>query len=102
MIRHIALFKLKESANGQTKAENLAQIKRNVERLRESIGTIKTIEARENLADANSPFPAEDLCVYVEFANQADYDFYFNHPVHKEAAAFAGAVTFPHGITIAD
>ncbi|WP_157315342.1 Dabb family protein [Chitinibacter sp. GC72] len=100
MIRHIAIFKLKDSQNGQSKADNVSQIKRNVEKLRENINTIKVIQAQENFHDSSALFPADDLCVLADFETRADYDFYFNHPVHKEAAHFAGAVSeYVHGIT---
>ncbi len=103
MIRHIALFMLKENVEGKSKRENIEQIKHNVQGLAENIETIKFIECRENFPDKESVFQAADLCVYAEFETKEDYDTYFHHLVHQKAAAFASSVsTQVHGITIKD
>ncbi len=94
MFRHIALFNLKDSANGQSKAENTQQIIKNVERLRENINEIKFITVRPHykLEDAEDAW-AWDLCVYVELETEQDYKTYFYNPVHKEVAGFAKEVS---------
>lgn len=103
MIRHIALFRLADSAGGRSKQENLEQIKHNVGKLREAIETIGSIEVKENFHDSSALFPADDLCVFAEFTSRADYDAYFNHPVHREAAGFAASVSENvHAITYED
>jgi hypothetical protein len=98
MIRHIGLFKIKENALGKSKSENIDQIKHNVENLKANIKTIKMIEVKEKIADPS--FLSDDLCVFVEFDTKEDYEFYFNHSIHKEAAHFASSVSESvHGIT---
>ncbi len=98
MIRHIGLFKIKENAFGKSKSENIDQIKCNVENLKANIKTIKMIEVKENLHDSSNLF--DDLCVFVEFDTKEDYESYFNHSLHKEAAHFAASVSESvHGIT---
>lgn len=100
MIKHIALFNLKDAANGKTKDENKSQILRNVERLKNEVPVKKRIEAAPQLSrDRNNPWAA-DLAVYVEFESLTDYDAYLAHPLHKEAADFAASVSdHAEGIT---
>ncbi len=86
MFRHIALFQLKDDANGLSKEESRQQIIQNVRRLRENIPFIKRIEVGEHFVDQRTTFPGADLCVYVELETQQDYDNYINHPVHQEIA----------------
>lgn len=103
MIRHIALFTLNEQADGKSKAENIEQIKHNVQGLADNINTIRFIECRENFHDDESVFKTDDLCVYAEFETKDDYDIYFHHPVHRKAAQYAGSVSKSvHAITIED
>ncbi len=100
MIRHIALFRLKDDFNGMNKAEIISQITHNVNHMREAINTIGQIEVCTNHLDAMAVFDADDLCVLVDFANLDDYHTYFHHPAHKEAAGFAAEVsTSVHSIT---
>lgn len=101
MIKHIALFNLKDEAGGQTKDQNRQQILRNVGRLQHEIPVNKRIEVGRQLAERSAPWAA-DLAVYVEFDSVADYDAYVAHPVHREAAAFAASVSdHAEGITYA-
>ena len=93
MIKHIALFKLKDEANGNSKKANIDQIAVNVHGLRDSIKEIDVIEVAPTYIDADSPFPSYDLAVYVEFSSKEAYDSYFHHPLHQKAAAFAASVS---------
>ncbi len=100
MIRHVALFRLKDNVNGLNKSEIEVQIRRNVAHMRDSIHAIKHIEVCTNHNDAQAVFDADDLCVLADFANLEDYHTYFHHPVHREAAGFAAEVSNTvHGIT---
>ncbi len=92
MIRHIALFNLKDQAAGKSKDENRRQIVANVDRLRLEIPVNKRVEAGQQIAAQPAPW-AVDLVVVAEFESVADYDAYFAHPVHREAAAFAASVS---------
>ncbi len=103
MIKHIALFKLKDETNGRGRDDNKAQIVKNVHGLRDNIPGIRLIEVAENFIDLAAPFPAYDLVVFVEFETKTDYDSYFTHPLHKAAAAFASSVSeHVAGITYKD
>ncbi len=93
MIRHVALFIIKDQFNGVNKAELIKQIQRNVCTMREQIKTIKSIEACTNYEDASAVFPATDLCVLADFESLDDYHYYFHHAVHQKAASFAAGVS---------
>jgi hypothetical protein len=93
MIKHIALFKLKENHNGLNKQNIISEIIKNVHGLRENIKEIKHIEVAPNYPDNKAIFSAADLAVYVEFETDNDFELYFNHPLHKAAAAYAVSVS---------
>ncbi|EPP4294629.1 Dabb family protein [Vibrio navarrensis] len=100
MIRHIALFRLKDEFNGMNKAEILSRIQHNVNHMREAISSIQHIEVCTHQQDATAVFNADDLCVLADFATQEDYHHYFHHPVHRDAAGFAAEVSSSvHAIT---
>jgi hypothetical protein len=92
MIKHIALFKLKDEANGKSKKSNIDQMAVNVHGLRNAIKEIDVIEVAPTYSDADSPYPSYDLAVYVEFSSKEAYDSYFHHPLHHKAADFAASV----------
>lgn len=93
MIKHIALFKLKNKVNEKSKEENKKQIIKNVQRLKNDIKEIKKIEIGDHFETEKTSFPGWDLVVYVEFDTVAEYETYFTHPTHKEVAAFAALVS---------
>ena len=93
MIKHIGMFTLKEEHGGRSREENASQILANVDGLRAGIPGISHIEAGRPFVDARVAFPQADMAVYVEFETLEDYEAYFNHPKHREAAAFAASVS---------
>ncbi len=85
MVKHIVFWKLKDHANGLTKAENAAEIKRKLEALNGQIeGLLKLEVGQDFLGSAESA----DLVLYSEFTNKAALDFYANHPLHKAVMPF--------------
>lgn len=85
MVKHIVLWKLKEEANGMSKAENAAAIKQKLEELNGKIeGCIKLEVGFDFLHSAESA----DVVLYSEFENKAALDFYANHPLHKAVMPF--------------
>jgi hypothetical protein len=93
VIKHIALFNLKDEHEGRSKNENLQAILNNVGRLKNDVPINKRIEASQQLErDRTIPWAA-DLAVYVEFDSVEDYDSYVAHPIHQECAAFAASVS---------
>lgn len=85
MVKHIVFWKLKEEANGMSKAENAAAIKQKLEELNGKIeGCIKLEVGFDFLHSAESA----DVVLYSEFENKAALDFYANHPLHKAVMPF--------------
>lgn len=85
MVKHIVFWKLKEEANGMSKAENAAAIKQKLEELNGKIeGCIKLEVGFDFLHSAESA----DVVLYSEFESKAALDFYANHPLHKAVMPF--------------
>jgi quinol monooxygenase YgiN len=85
MVKHIVFWKLKDEANGMSKAENAAAIKQKIEDLNGKIeGCIKLEIGFDFLHSAESA----DVVLYSEFENKEALDFYANHPLHKAVMPF--------------
>jgi quinol monooxygenase YgiN len=89
MIKHIVFFRLKDQAEGGTKAENAARVKRDLEAL---AGRIPGLLRLEVGIDVDRSPAAFDVALYSEFTDQAALDAYQKHPEHLAAAAFIGKV----------
>jgi hypothetical protein len=85
MVRHIVLWRLRESANGRGKAENAAEIKRLLEDLN---GKIPGLIKLEIGFDVSSTPYSSDLALYSEFASRAALDAYQVHPLHEAIKPF--------------
>ena len=85
MVKHIVFWKLKDEANGMSKAENAAAIKQKLEDLNGKIeGCIKLEVGFDFLHSAESA----DVVLYSEFKNKEALDLYANHPLHKAVMPF--------------
>lgn len=80
MVRHIVLWRLKESANGQGKAENAAEIKR---RLEDLSGKIPGMIRLEVGFDFSRTPDSSDIVLYSEFETRAALDAYQVDPLHE-------------------
>ncbi len=89
VIRHIVMWKLKESAQGATRAENLVKFKGLLEGCRHLVPG--TLHLEVGLAEAGlaSTF---DIVLVSDFADKAALDAYQDHPDHLVVKQFAGAV----------
>jgi hypothetical protein len=85
MLKHVVMWRLKESAEGRTKAENAQYIKDILELLACKIKEIKNLEVGINML--NAP-PSYDLVLIVEFANLMDLQAYQAHPEHVKVADY--------------
>lgn len=83
MIKHIVLWKLKENAEGKSKAENAAKLKKELEALASKIREIRKLEIGIN---SNTSQDAYDLGLVSEFATREDLDMYQKHPEHQRVA----------------
>lgn len=87
MVKHIVFWKLKDEANGQSKAQNAADIKQKLEALAGQMEGLVHIEVGiDFLHSAESA----DVVLYSEFTDKAALDFYQQHPLHKAIMPFIG------------
>ena len=85
MIKHIVLWRLKESAGGRDKAANARLIKEKLEALNGQIpGLIRLEVGLDFLAGESS----SDVALYSEFASREALEGYQSHPEHKAVMPF--------------
>jgi hypothetical protein len=89
MIKHIVMFRFKESAEGMDKKENIMRLKAKLEALPAMISEIKFFEVGINFT--LSPI-AYDLVLLSEFEKKDDLYSYQKHPEHVLVAEFVGKV----------
>lgn len=86
MVKHIVMWKFKEEAEGLSKAENIAKVKRELEALKGVIPQITDdFEVGVNFTEADTAF---DAVLVSSFNSREDLLAYRNDPRHKEAAAY--------------
>lgn len=85
MVKHIVFWKLKDEALGNDKNTNARLIKEKLEALN---GEIEGLLKLEVGIDFSKTAMSSDVALYSEFANQADLDFYQEHPKHKALMGF--------------
>jgi hypothetical protein len=91
MIKHIVMWKLKDFAEGGTKAENARKIKQLLEGLKDSIKEIRRVEVGLNISAIES-IDAFDVVLNIEFDNVEDLKAYQKHPEHLRVGDFIGKV----------
>ena len=74
MIRHTVVFRLKHERGTQKERDFF-----NIARKLSSITSVKKFEILEQISNKND----FDFGLSMEFADQADYDFYNDHPEHQ-------------------
>jgi len=89
MIKHIVMFKLKESADESDKAANINALKAKLEALPAQIEEIKFFEVGINFIKA---YVAYDLALVSEFESKEALFRYQKHPAHLMVADFVGKV----------
>ncbi len=85
MVKHIVMWKLKESAHGNSKEVNAMMIKEKLEALNGRIGGLIRLEVGIDFSRTDSSF---DVVLYSEFATSRDLDNYQGHPEHKAVMPF--------------
>jgi len=90
MIKHIVLWKLKESVEGKSKKELAVELKTALEGLK---GKIKEIQFLEVGVNYNPAETASDISLLTEFKNQQDLDAYQKHPEHLKVVELVKRVT---------
>ena len=89
MIKHIVLWKLKETAQCDDRAHNARRMKNELEALKQKIPQIKHIEVGINFIPTDASY---DIALYSEFDTEKDLDAYQKHPEHLKVAEFIGKV----------
>ena len=89
MIKHIVMFRLKESAMGRSKNENLQELKILLESLQENIPVVKCLEVGINMGKSAS---ASDIALYSEFDDIKALEDYRIHPEHVKIVEFIDKV----------
>ncbi|MGN6668524.1 MAG: Dabb family protein [Trinickia sp.] len=89
MIRHIVMWKLKESALGASRAENAVKLKERLEGCRDIVPGILHLEVGLAAPGLESTY---DVVLLSDFANRAALDAYQVHPTHQALKEFIGAV----------
>ena len=89
MVVHIVFWRLHEQANGRTKQENAAEMKRRFEALRGMMPGMLRLDCGIDFAGTEQ---SSDVALYTEFESREALDAYQAHPAHKEVAAFIADV----------
>lgn len=81
MIKHIVIWKLKESAEGKSRAENQQIFRDKLLDLVDKIPAVVSMEV--GLKQAASPENNDDVVLIAEYKTWADLTTYNNHPDHQ-------------------
>ncbi|MBI3755924.1 MAG: Dabb family protein [Deltaproteobacteria bacterium] len=85
MIKHNVMFRLEDSAEGHSKAENTKKLKTILESLKKKIPVVRCLEVGINIGASAS---ASDIVLYSEFDDMQALEVYREHPEHKKAVDF--------------
>lgn len=89
MIKHIVMWRLKDSAAGAGKEENARRLKEALHALEGVIDELKAVEVGINF----NPSPAAfDVVLYSEFEDREGLEAYQNHPEHLKIVDFVGEI----------
>jgi len=87
LIKHIVMWRLKESAHGNDKATNARLIKEKLEALNGKIPGLLTLEVGIDFVGSDD---SADIVLYSEFESREALDNYQAHPEHKAVVPFVG------------
>lgn len=82
MVKHIVLFKLKETLSAEEKADVMNRFKSAIEALPAVIPSIRRIHVGLNI----NPAEQWDICLDSEFDTMEEVKAYAAHPAHVAAA----------------
>ena len=83
MVKHVVLFKLKETLSVEEKTEIMNNFKKAIEALPSQIDFIRHIHVGLNI----NPSEKWDICLDSSFDYMEDVKAYSTHPAHVEAAS---------------
>lgn len=85
LIKHVVMWKLKESAEGNSKEENAKLMKSKLEALPGEIKELKELEVGINIVEDPGAY---DIVLYTAFNDKNDLKTYGAHPTHLEVVEF--------------
>lgn len=89
MLRHIVMWKFKDSAEGATKRENLLRARALFEALPGTIPQIKSFEVGISMAEGGQFY---DIALNSTFENPGTLVAYQQHPAHVKVVEFLRTV----------
>ena len=89
MIRHVVMWKLKEHAEGASRAENVLKLKEKLEGCRDIVPGMLKLEVGIAAPGLESTY---DIVMVSDFTDKAALDAYQVHPKHQALKGFTGAV----------
>ncbi len=89
MLKHIVMWRLKDTAEGKNKEENMEIMKEKLMVLEDIIPQIKYIEVGLNI---NPTDAAYDVVLISHFDDEEALKIYAKHPEHVKVADFIGKV----------
>lgn len=89
MFKHIVMWRLKDEAEGATKAENAQKMKEMLEALPAKVPGVIKLEVGINVVESET---CSAVCLYSEFNNLEEMDAYQVHPEHQKCVAFIKTV----------
>ena len=85
MVKHIVVWKLKETAHGNTKQQNAVLLKQKLEALNGKIEGLLKLEVGIDFSKTES---SGDIMLYSEFPSREALAAYLTHPLHKAVVPF--------------
>lgn len=98
MIKHIVMWKLKEVAEGKTKAENAEVMKELLEDLPNKIGELDSAEVGINILQGDEEAIA-DVVLTTTCQSREDLKIYAEHPDHQKVVRFIKKVVTERRVT---
>jgi hypothetical protein len=89
VIKHIVVWKLKETAHGHDKMKNARMIKEKLESLNGKIDGLLKMEVGIDYSHTEN---SSDVVLYSEFVSKKDLENYQSHPEHKAIMPFVSEV----------
>jgi quinol monooxygenase YgiN len=90
MLKHIVMWRLKDTAAGSTKLDNGRELKKRLDALKGKIAEIRRLEVGLNIDRSDT---ASDVVLYSEFADAEALAAYQRHPEHVKVVEFVREIS---------
>jgi hypothetical protein len=90
MVKHIVMWRLKDTAHGNSAEVNARLIKEKLEALRSRISGLVSIEVGIDFSRTDS---SADVLLYSEFVDRKALEGYQSHPEHEALKPFIGGAS---------